>query len=118
MTIGEKIYQLRTMAGISQEELSRFLCVNKSNVARTLAQMEERGFVERRSSPQDKRILQAFPTEKLLQQLPLVRQLSRDWNHYLTEGISDEEMAVFQQVLDRIVVRATEYEQKGDAALK
>ena len=104
--------------GISQEELSRSLCVNKSNVARTLAQMEEKGFVERRSSAQDKRVLEVYPTDLLLERLPLVRQLARDWNDYLTDGISEEEMTVFQQVLDRIVSRAVEYEQKGDVVLK
>lgn len=104
--------------GISQEELSRVLCVNKSNVTRTLAQMEERGFVDRRSSPQDKRILQVYPTDKLLELLPQVRQMAREWNTYLTEEISEAEMEVFQQVLDRIVERATEYAEKGDVVLK
>ena len=104
--------------GISQEELAKFLCVNKSNVARTLAQMEERGLVERRSSAQDKRILQVFPTEQLLERLPQVRQLSRDWNSYLTAEISEEEMEVFQNVLDKIVSRASAYAEKGEAALR
>ena len=104
--------------GISQEELAKFLCVNKSNVARTLAQMEDRGFVERCGSSQDKRILQVYPTEQLLELLPQVRQMAGDWNTYLTAEISEEEMNVFQNVLDRIVDRASAYAEKGEAALR
>lgn len=104
--------------GISQEELAKFLCVNKSNVTRTLAQMEDRGFVERRSSPQDKRILQVYPTQRLLDLLPQVRQMAGDWNAYLTAEISEAEMDVFQNVLDRIVERASAYAEKGEAALR
>ena len=104
--------------GISQEELARSLCVNKSNVTRTLAQLEERGFVERRSSPQDKRVLQVYPTQKLLDLLPRVRTIARDWNAYLTAEISEEELALFQGVLDRIVERAARYAERGEEATR
>ena len=44
--------------GISQEELAKEICVNKSSVARNLANLENQGYIERKSSPQDKRVLQ------------------------------------------------------------
>ncbi len=42
--------------GISQEQLARHICLNKSNVTRTLAYLEEHGFVNRKQSETDKRV--------------------------------------------------------------
>ena len=42
--------------GISQEELARSICINKSNVTRHLAYLEEHGYVERRQSESDRRV--------------------------------------------------------------
>jgi len=104
--------------GISQEALARELCVNKSNVARKLAYLEDRGFVERRNSPQDRRVLQVYPTEKLQALLPQLRQTAKTWNAYLTADFTEEEMAQFQRCLDRIVDRVRNYMEHGEAALK
>lgn len=104
--------------GISQEALARELCVNKSNVARNLAHLEEHGFVERRNSPQDRRVLQVYPTQKLLEILPQLRQTAKTWNAYLTADFTEEEMTRFQDCLDRIVARATAYREKGEEALR
>ena len=104
--------------GISQEALSEVMCVNKSNVARAVAQLEEQGFVERRPADRDRRVLQLYPTEKLQMVLPLILRDTRAWNAYLTEGLSGEEMQQFQRILDHIVERAVRYTEKGDAGLK
>ena len=52
--------------GVTQEQLSKIMYVHKSNVARQVAALEEKGFVERRPDAADKRILRAYPTEKAL----------------------------------------------------
>ena len=103
--------------GISQEELAKEICVNKSSVARNLANLENQGYIERKSSPQDKRVLQVYPTEKLLEVLPQVRLATKAWNAYLTADFTEEEMEQFQHVLDRIVERAKCYMEKGESVL-
>ena len=50
--------------GVSQEQLARRICVNKSNVARNAAAMEEDGLIQRRSCGKDKRVLRLYLTEK------------------------------------------------------
>ena len=52
--------------GISQEDLARQLNVNKSSVARQLAALESLGYVRREVSPEDRRALLAYPTDKAL----------------------------------------------------
>ena len=74
--------------GISQEALAKKIFVNKSNVARQLAILEERGFVTRTSSPTDKRQLLVYPTEKALAVQPAIQQLLQSWNEQVVAGFS------------------------------
>ena len=50
--------------GYSQDQLSRLLCLNKSTITRRLTYLEENGFVTRRPSDVDKRVMLVYPTEK------------------------------------------------------
>ena len=50
--------------GVTQEQLSKIMYVHKSNVARQVGSLEEKGFVERRPDPSDRRNLLLYPTEK------------------------------------------------------
>ena len=95
--------------GITQDELASELCINKSNVTRGLNNLEEMGFVERKSDENDKRILRVYPTEKMIDAFPKIREVLKDWNRYLTDDINEEEIEIFQSVLERITNRAKDY---------
>ncbi len=95
--------------GITQDELASELCINKSNVTRGLNNLEERGFVERKADEKDKRILRVYPTDKMLQAFPEIKEVLREWNRYLTDDIDENEIKIFQSVLQRITERAKDY---------
>ena len=95
--------------GISQERLAKEICINKSNVTRHLAALEESGYVERRQSEEDRRITLVYPTQKALDVVPTVRSVIREWNEYLTEGLGDEELEQFAATLSLIAERAKKY---------
>ena len=92
--------------GISQDALAKRICFNKSNIARQIAVLEEDGFVQRKSSQDDKRIMELYPTEKTLKLMPQIRQVLRDWRCYLMEGLSQEEMEVLDKALESMRQRA------------
>lgn len=94
--------------GMSQEELAREVCLNKSTVARTLNYLEERGYVRRSVSDEDRRVVLVYPTEKLTEALPAVRKIGSEWNRLISEDIDEEEFAVFRSVLYRLESRAKE----------
>ena len=54
------IFQVCKNPGISQDQLSKLICVNKSNVTRQLSVLEQNGFVTRQPDPRDRRVLQVF----------------------------------------------------------
>lgn len=85
--------------GISQERLSRYLYVNKSNVARNVADMEEEGYIQRRVCGKDRRILRLYLTEKAQQIMPQINEVMDSWEQLLVEGMSPED----QQTLERLM---------------
>ena len=101
-------YAICMHPGFSQEQIARHLCLNKSMVTRRLAQLEEHGYVTRVTSETDKRVMLVYPTEKMQEIFPRVREITQNWNRAVSENISDEEMAIFESVLERIEWKARE----------
>ena len=92
--------------GRSQEELARELCINKSTVARNLNYLEDKGYILRKPIPNNKRQFSVYPTEKMLAVLPEIKKVSAEWTALLSDGIPQDELDVFDAVLDRMQVRA------------
>lgn len=95
--------------GITQDQLARRIFINKSNVARQLAILEEEGFVERRPSPGDKRAILVYPTQKSLDILPQINQILRCWEDYLAQDLTEEERALAVTVLEKMKTRAAQW---------
>lgn len=95
--------------GISQDKLAARICINKSNVARQTAILEEDGFILRTPCEQDKRIMQLYPTEKTLELLPEIRRILTQWEDCLTANVSEEERLILNRVLGRMKDKATEW---------
>lgn len=95
--------------GMTQDELARHICINKSGVTRTLAQLEAIGYVERRVCNADKRIMRVYPTDKMLEALPKVVDIVHLWNGYLTEALTDEETKTLNLLLDKVSAQAKKY---------
>ncbi|WP_296627009.1 MarR family transcriptional regulator [uncultured Negativibacillus sp.] len=94
--------------GIPQEKISREICVNKSNVTRQLTALEEKGLIIRKQDSNDRRVWRVYPTEKMQQLLPVVRQVMGEWNEYLLEELSQQEREVLVQALEKVTARANE----------
>ncbi len=92
--------------GITQEEISAALFVHKSNVARQVASLEEKGMAERRIDPSDRRILRVYPTEKGLSVLEKTRSVRKEWTRRLLEGMSDEEKEALSHSIECLSDRA------------
>jgi DNA-binding MarR family transcriptional regulator len=95
--------------GISQDAIARRLFLNKSNVTRSLAYLEEHGFVTRERDREDRRQTLVYPTEKAFEVLPRVREIIKGWNSYITEDFTEEELEMYFAMTRRIAERAAEY---------
>ena len=92
--------------GVTQEQLSKIMYVHMSNVARQVGSLEEKGFVERRPDPADRRNLLVYPTQKAVAVLDKIRAVHAQWRERLLEGFSEEERAAIGVYLERLAENA------------
>ena len=95
--------------GISQDRLARIICINKSNVARQVAVLEEDGFVRRVPSAADKRVMELYPTEKTLEILPRINEMLMCWENCITHDLTEEEKELLSALLRKMSGRASGY---------
>ena len=93
--------------GISQDRLASRICINKSNVARQAAFLEEGGFITRVSCQNDKRVMRLYPTEKAIALLPEIGQIMNTWEDLLTQGLTEDEKEILATLLARMKIRAS-----------
>lgn len=94
--------------GQTQDALAKFLCVNKSSVTRHLCCLEKEGYIERITGKEDKREILVYPTQKMIDLLPEVAEITNRWNSLVAEGISQEELEIFHKIMDRMLERSLE----------
>ena len=99
--------------GQTQEELARYLNVNKSSVTRQLAILEDKGYIRREPDPNDRRSLLVYPTDQALALKERMRHVLRDWNAYLTADFTDEEREQLSRLMERVAERAEAYVKGG-----
>ncbi len=100
--------------GISQDGLAQRICINKSNVARQAAALEESGFIKRLPSLEDKRVMMLYPTEKTLKLLPTILDIQDAWEARITAGLSEEEKDILTGLLVRLKSNATRWMDEED----
>lgn len=100
--------------GISQENLANHLLLDKGNVARQLATLEERGYISRQVSEKDKRIIELYPTNEGKLLADKIRKALNTWDNYLSECLSDEEEEMMTKILNKLVQHAKEFNFDGD----
>lgn len=94
--------------GICQEQLTAHMCVNKSNIARQVAVLEEAGFVERKTCSKDKRMIRLYPTEKTLALEKEILEVLSSWQAHLLQDLSEEDQNTLVALLEKIRLRAAE----------
>lgn len=102
------IMQVVWRPGLSQEDLSKSLLVNKSTVARHVSQLEKSGFIIRELDPEDQRKKKLYPSEKAKAIYEEIIDYLEDWNNLLLQDFTKEEAEVITQALQKISKIASE----------
>ena len=100
--------QICASPGITQDQLAARLHVNRSNVTRQLAMLEEKGFVRRQRSDSDRRAVEVYPTQRAQEALPLVKQAFARWREQLFSDLAPQERELLEDLLERLARRAEE----------
>ncbi|HEX4890661.1 MAG TPA: MarR family winged helix-turn-helix transcriptional regulator [Alphaproteobacteria bacterium] len=86
--------------GVNQTELSNFLAIHKAPLACIIDQLEQKGLVERRLDPQDRRVRRIFSTDRVREIHPRMEMVMDGLNTSLTQGISRDDLRTLDQCLE------------------
>ena len=108
------LLQICNHPGISQDKLAQRIYINKSNVARQAAFLEEEGYITRQPSTSDKRVQELYPTEKAIALLPQIHSILNEWSQLLTADLSPQEMEIVTAVLAKMQNTAGQWMQEHE----
>ena len=88
--------------GCSQDQLAKRMWFDKSTIARQMELLEKKGFVTRKPSETDKRVLCVYPTEQMLQMQPGLREAMEQWEQTLLQDLTEEEKQQLNSLLAKL----------------
>jgi DNA-binding MarR family transcriptional regulator len=94
---------LTSVPGLSQRKLSLMLSVLPSRLVVLVDELVEKGFVERRDDPNDRRSYALHLTEKGQRITKSLREVSRSHAVAMTKGLTKEECNTLSKLLSKIV---------------
>ena len=96
------IHAVRKHPGITQKELSALMGVDKSAVARQVANLVGKGYLTRAENPADGRSQLVFPTEKANSLKSCRAHVEAVFYEWLLEELAEDERAEFAALIDRL----------------
>ena len=104
ISVGEEPYYmaLTKQDGLTQDELTKLVKVDKAATARMVKSLEQKGYITRETDPKDKRNKKIHLTERgRLKYEPLSRAL-KEFNQKLTSEWTDEQYEIVYQSLEML----------------
>lgn len=94
--------------GITQDQLTNELKFDKATTARSVKQLEDSGYIDRRLDPKDRRSYLLYPTAKALDFLPTLQSILDEFNKKLTRNLTLEEETQLVSLLQKITENSIE----------
>lgn len=104
---------IRKQSGLTQEELTALVGVDKAMTTRVIRSLESKGFIRKAQDERDKRQNLIYKTEKVdLIEAQLQADLF-EFNACFTAGIDESELENFMRILKRMNHNLTQYLERG-----
>ncbi len=88
--------------GINQSDFAVLLDIEKAPLSRLLYRMEKKGWIERRSDKNDKRIKNLFLSKKIKPLIVDMRDMANITRQQALSGLSEKEQIIFRENLKKI----------------
>jgi len=96
---------------IHQREIENWLRLKNPTVTGILNRLEEKGFIERKTNPEDRRFRRIELTEKSKMLLDESREEMEERDKRLYRCMTEEEQKILEELLDRMLKNLTESEE-------
>lgn len=91
---------------ISQEALSKQLCVDKTTLARTIKKLEREKYIVRVSKENDKRAYSICLTDKAKRIEPEIKRIAGNWTNIIIQDLSEDEKNEFFRIFEQVIANA------------
>lgn len=106
------LFYLGLSNGISQRELAQNMNIKDSSATRLLDRMERDGLVSREKNPDDRRVTYVILTKKGKEMRKKLLPEGEKFSNTLLSGITEEELQIFDIVLNKMVNNILEWPNK------
>ena len=100
------LMELYKKDGISQEELSEGLNIDKATTCRAIKKLEEAGFLTRVKDKNDKRAYKLYLTQKSKDMEESIRDVLRICEDHISKNLSEEEVKTLAMILKKICINS------------
>lgn len=91
---------------VNQETIAGHFMVDKGTVAKTLSKMEAKGLITRAENPENHREKLVSLTQPGREKSEGMKQLRKEWNTAIFDGVSGEELEAFNRTLGKLAENA------------
>lgn len=100
--------------GISMNELATMGVFDKGTITKSIQRLEQLLYVRIENSEVDKRSKLLFTSDRAQEIMPELYKIRSEWNSYLSSGLSQEELDIYNKVQASIIEKAREYTMEFD----
>lgn len=100
------LMELYKKDGISQEELSEGLNIDKATTCRAIKKLEEAEFLTRVKDKNDKRAYKLYLTQKSKDMEESIRDVLRICEDHISKNLSEEEVKTLAMILKKICINS------------
>lgn len=98
--------------GITQEELSSLLSIDKANTSRALKKLEGQGYIYRQEDPKDTRKKLVYVTDKSREFEEEFHDVFKGLNRILSKDFTEEEREIAKRFLYKMFDNIVDYEKE------
>lgn len=96
--------QLYKQDGISQEELTEILRIDKGTTARAIKKLEDENLVTRIKDEHDRRAYKVYLTDKAKFIESNIFEILREWDEKIVKNLTEDEKETFTRILKKICI--------------
>lgn len=105
---------LNNNEGISQNQISRELNVDKAMSARSIKKLIDLGYIKKIEDSMDSRAYKLYLTEEGKKLVPEIYEELEKWINIITDGLDEVEQELVIKSLDKVLSNAKEYKLKTE----
>jgi DNA-binding MarR family transcriptional regulator len=105
------LIEIALFPGLTQEEVSERLLMDKTTTARAVKELEKKGYITRKRDPEDRRCRRLWPTEQGKAFAPKVIEARKKAQEALAQGFTTKERARLAILLQNLAQNASHLRQ-------